>query len=101
MTRHEKAFYEKMIEYLGELNVDGAKIVRAGERSGTTIESLISNADCTKFWGFDSTSKKLLDNKILNACMFAKQIKDASLSPDAETQGNFARLLTKIGIHIH
>lgn len=92
---------KKMIEYLGELNVDGAKIVRAGERSGTTIESLISNADCTKFWGFDSTSKKLLDNKILNACMFAKQIKDASLSPDAETQGNFARLLTKIGIHIH
>ena len=92
---------EKVIQYLEELNVDDAKIVRVCERSGTTIESLISNADCMKFWGFDSASKKLFDDKILNACMFAKQIKDASLSPDAETQENFTQLFTKIGIHIH
>ena len=92
---------EKVIQYLEELNVDDAKIVRVCERSGTTIESLISNADCMKFWGFDSTSKKILDDKILNACVFAKQIKDGAHSPDAETQRNFMRLLTKIGIHIH
>ncbi len=92
---------EKVIQYLEELNVDDAKIVRVCERSGTTIESLISNADCMKFWGFDSTSKKILDDKILNACVFAKQIKDASLSPDKETQENFAQLLTRIGIQVH
>ena len=92
---------KKVIEYLRELNVDEAKVVRVSECPGTTIESLISNADCMKFWGFDSTSKKLFDNKILNACMFAKQIKDASLSPDKETQENFAQLLTRIGIQVH
>lgn len=91
----------KVIEYLEKLNVADAKVVRVSERSGTTIESLISNADCMKFWGFDSTSKKLFDDKILNACMFAKQIKDASLSPDVETQENFTQLFTKIGMHIH
>ena len=93
--------WTKVIEYLEKLNVADAKVVRVSERSGTTIESLISNADCMKFWGFDSTSKKLFDDKILNACMFAKQIKDASLSPDAETQENFTQLFTKIGIHRH
>lgn len=92
---------EKVIQYLEELNVDDAKIVRVCERSGTTIESLISNADCMKFWGFDSTSKKILDDKILNACVFAKQIKDGAHSPDAETQENFTQLFTKIGIHRH
>ena len=91
----------KVVEYLEKLNVDEAKVVRVSERSGTTIESLISNADCMKFWGFDSTSKKLLDDKILNACRFAKQIKDGSLSPDAETQENFMKLFAKIGIHVH
>ena len=91
----------KVIEYLKKLNVADANVVRVSERSGTTIESLISNADCMKFWGFDSTSKKLFDDKILNACMFAKQIKDASLSPDVETQENFTQLFTKIGMHIH
>ena len=92
---------KKVIKYLKELNDKDAKIVRVDERSGTTIESLISNADCMKFWGFGSTSKKLLDDKVLNACMFAKQIKDASRSPDAETQANFAQLFKKIGIHVH
>ena len=90
---------KKVIEYLEELNVDEAKIVRVGERSGTTIESLISNADCMKFWGFDSTSKKILDNKILNACMFAKQIKDGAHSPDVETQRNFMRLFASVGVN--
>ena len=44
---------KKVIEYLRELNVDEAKVVRVSECPGTTIESLISNADCMKFWGFD------------------------------------------------
>ena len=88
----------KLKDYFDAMNVEVQKIIRVSEESGATIESLISNADCIRFCGCGSPSELVRTDKILNACMFAKQIRDKKLSPDAETQGNFKKLFMKLGI---
>ena len=88
----------RLLKYFKDMNVNSVRIVYVDESAGATIESLISTADCEKLLGDNSTCEELRGNKILNACMFAKQIRDRTFSPDGETQDNFSHLFANIGV---
>lgn len=88
----------RLLKYFKDMNVNSVRIVYVDESAGATIESLISTADCEKLLGDNSTCEELRGNKILNACMFVKQIRDRTFSPDGETQDNFRHLFANIGV---